>query len=437
MTSERCPSLWEASCAERVETSAARGTFTADLAVIGGGYTGCSAALHAARDGADVVLLEAAELGHGGSGRNHGLVNAGLWLPPDDVIAALGEQAGRKLLKVLAAAPADVFALVQDLAMQCEAVNNGTLHLAHSPAGFANLQARYQQGVAIGAPLQLLDAADAASRTGASGVHGALFDPRAGTIQPLGYSRGLARAAVGFGARLFTQTPVTRLQRENGDWLVSTPSATVRAKSVLLSTNAYHLGIDAPYRTQFARVAYALFATAPLSERQRQSVLPGGEGCWDTAMVMSSFRLDQAGRLVFGGIGRLDGPADAIHRNWARRKLQTWFPQLATLPLDFAWHGDIAMTQDHIPKVLAFGPNAYACFGYSGRGIGPGTVFGRALSQALLTGEAAVLPLAPVEHYSERFCRTRSVYYQTGATLAHLVKDRRAVSSPMPKAKGV
>ena len=436
MISEPCPSLWEASCAERVDTAPASGSISADLAVIGGGYTGCSAALQAARDGASVVLLEANHIGYGGSGRNHGLVNAGLWLPPNDVIGALGDEAGRRLLGVLAGAPSEVFNLVRDYELQCEGVNKGTLHLAHSPAGFKDLQKRYQQGVGIGAPLQLVDNAEAVSRSGANGVYGALFDPRAGTIQPLGYCRGLARAAVSHGARLFAQTPVTRLQRREGVWQLDTPRSVVRAKTLLVSTNAYHLGIEAPYKPSFARVAYALFATTPLSLTLRQTILPGGEGCWDTATVMSSFRMDQSGRLVFGGIGRLDGSSAAIHRNWARRKMQAWFPELAKVPLDFAWHGDIAMTQDHIPKILAFAPDAYACFGYSGRGIGPGTVFGRALSQALLTQTPSCLPLDPIEHYSERFCRTRSVYYRTGATLAHLLKDRFSAKSGAVKVAG-
>lgn len=414
--------LWWASAREQAPSLALSADGTADLLVIGGGFTGCAAALEAAGQGADVCLLEAAEIGHGGSGRNVGLVNAGLWLPPDTVVQQMGEEAGTRLIDILAEAPTRVFDVIAREGIDCEAVRNGTLHLAHAMSGLRDLEDRFKQGNRLGAPLQLLDAAETARRAGSDVFKGALWDPRAGTIQPLSYCRGLARAAVARGARVHAQSPVTSLTFQDGVWQAQANGHTVRATSVILATNAYHLGIRAPFAPECVPVSYSQFATAPLPEEARRRVLDGGEGCWDTALVMSSFRVDQAGRLIVGGIGNAEGPGAGIHSGWARRKLRQVYPDLADQPFEHAWRGQIAMTADHVPKIVAFGPSAYACFGYSGRGIGPGTVFGTETAKALLGGTDAGLPVAPISSYSERFCGLRGAYYEMGATMTHAIR---------------
>lgn len=427
MTSDT--NLWRLTATDGPTSRTLCSDLSVDIAIIGGGFTGCAAALQAARMGASVCLLEAETIGHGGSGRNVGLVNAGLWLPPETVIAQMGQEAGLALIDRLAAAPSQVFGLIESEAISCEAVRNGTLHLAHSAAGLRDLAERHRQGRALGAPLILLDAAETARRTGTKSFHGALFDPRAGTIQPLSYVRGLADAAVRAGARLFVRTPVQSLQRSGGEgpggaWRLETQGGTVTAQAVLVATNAYHLAPLAGFRPAYAAVSYCQFATRPLPESLRRRILPGGEGCWDTATVMSSFRMDRAGRLILGGIGNSDGPGGPVHAAWARRKLAVLFPDLADYPFDHAWQGRIAMTADHIPKIVSIGPDAYACFGFSGRGIGPGTVFGTSAARALLLQAPAELPIAPVTSHDERFQSLRSAWYETGACLIHAVSQR-------------
>lgn len=422
MTSD--PNLWRASARESFAAGPLDTDLTVDLAIIGGGFTGCSAALEATRSGASVALVEAQTIGHGGSGRNVGLVNAGLWLPPEDVKAQMGEAAGRRLIDTLANAPARVFDLITREGIDCEATRNGTLHLAHSAKGFADLAERHRQGVAHGAPLELLGRGETAHRTGSTAFHGALFDPRAGTIQPLAYVRGLARAAVAAGARLCEASPVRLLQREGGAWVIATARHRIRARRVLVATNAYHLGIGPAFAPAFTAVHYCQYATAPLPAALLGRILPQREGCWDTAMVMSSIRLDQAGRMIIGGIGNGDGAGGALHAAWAKRKLAALYPDLRGMGLEHGWSGRIAMTGDHIPKIVAFGPDAYACFGYSGRGIGPGTVFGTETARALLGGRADTLPVAPVAAYVERFTASKAAWVESGACLTHATAAR-------------
>lgn len=416
--------LWRDSAVEVSVATALNQDLSVDLLIIGGGFTGNAAALEASRRGASVCVLEAEILGYGGSGRNVGLVNAGLWLPPETVTAHMGEVAGRKLIDVLGDGPRRVFSIIAEEAIECEATPNGTLHLAHSAGGLKDLEERYRQGLAVGAPLQLLDAQETARRTGTSQYHGALLDPRAGTIQPFSYCRGLARAAAVKGAAIYDRSPVTGISRKDGFWHAEANGHSVRARSLLLATNAYQLGLGELYTPGFTTVSYFQLATVPMPEDVRRKILAGGEGCWDTATVMSSFRTDKAGRLILGGIGNTDGPGSATHKAWAKRKLQSLFPEVADLPFEHAWRGRIAMTDDHMPKIVQFAPDAYACFGYSGRGICPGTVFGTQAAIALLEQQPDALPVAPIDAYAERFSTAKACYYETGATLVHAVSVR-------------
>jgi glycine/D-amino acid oxidase-like deaminating enzyme len=421
MTNEDTAILWRTSSREDSGATPLDRDVAVDLVVVGGGFTGTAAALAAAGRGASVCVLEAGIIGHGGSGRNVGLVNAGLWLPPDTVIAQMGEAEGRRLIEVLADAPRRVFELIAQEGIDCEATRNGTLHLAHAASGLKDLEERHRQGRRFGAPLELFDAAETARRTGTAVYHGSLFDPRAGTIQPFAYCRGLARAAAAKGARIHDRSPVSSIERAGDSWRVTANGHAVRARALLLATNAYQTGIVSPYAPHYTPVSYCQFATAPMPDAIRREILPGEEGCWDTALVMSSFRIDKAGRMILGGIGNSDGPGAPIHKSWARRKLKALFPSIGGLAFEHAWRGRIAMTDDHVPKIVGFGPNAYACFGYSGRGIGPGTVFGTQAALALLDNDTAHLPVTPVEHYSERFSTAKAAYYELGATASHLL----------------
>lgn len=424
MTSKISDSLWFNTCQESVDTKPLTENAKADLVIIGGGYTGLSAALEAAQGGASVRVLEAESIGFGGSGRNVGLSNAGLWLPPDEINATIGLAAGERLSRILAQAPDKVFDLIARHEIACEPVRNGTLHCAHAPTGLSDLQNRFRQQTARGAPVQLLSREEAIARTGSDQVHGALFDPRAGTIQPLAYAVGLARAAQTFGAILHSKTPALDVKKAGALWIVQTPRGTVTAKKMIIAMNGYAIPIQGLKTPKVIPVHYFQSATAPLSVEQAAQILPGKEGCWDTAMVMSSWRMDQDGRLIIGGMGQLGHIGQSAHLGWLKRKLTKMYPLLAEVTLQETWFGRIAMTEEYLPKTLLLDNSALINFGYSGRGIGPGTVFGTAMAQALLGGDLSVMPRAPIAQHNIAFAGVRQAYYEAGATLTHLVKDR-------------
>ncbi len=231
--------LWERTAPSAPATAALVGDVKADVAVVGCGYTGLSAALHLAEAGAKVAALEAVEIGFGGAGRNVGLVNAGMWVLPNDMIKALGADYGERALDLLGNAPAAVWETIAKHAIDCDPVHNGTLHCAVGRAGAEEIAERARQWGARGAPVKALPAEETAKRVGSSAYSGALLDMRAGTIQPLAYVRGLARAALAAGAAIYTESAVRAAERAGGAWRVATDRGSVTADWIVVATDAY------------------------------------------------------------------------------------------------------------------------------------------------------------------------------------------------------
>ena len=421
----RSHGLWEKTAPPAPLTTALTGDVTADVVVVGGGYTGLSAALHLAEAGTRVVLLEAREIGFGGAGRNVGLINAGMWVMPDDLPGELGTVHGERLLDLLGNGPRVVMGLIEKHGIACELEKNGTLHCAVGDAGLKEIEDRAAQWQRRGAPVSILSAEETARRTGSTAYRGALLDMRAGTLQPLAYARGLAHAAIRAGAILHTSSPVTAQVKTATGWAVRTAGGSVSADWLIVATDAYSEGPFAAVRNEQVHLPYFNFATVPLGDNLRRSVLPGREGAWDTKEILTSFRMDQAGRLVFGSVGALRGAGASIHRDWARRSLRKLFPELGDIPFETEWYGQIGMTDNALPRLHQFGPQAIGFSGYNGRGISPGTVFGRALAEHILGRlpvEDMALPLSEIATPS--FRSAKEAYYEAGAAIAHLAGAR-------------
>jgi glycine/D-amino acid oxidase-like deaminating enzyme len=247
------------------------------------------------------------------------------------------------------------------------------------------------------------------------------LNKKGGTINPLDYCQGLARAAHSQGASIYESTLATKIQSSNNHWIIETSKGSIKAKMLLIATNAYQQPIAGIKSSEYTSVQYFQVATDPLPEKISKMILPNGEGCWDTASVMSSFRLDESNRFIIGGVGNLDHIASKIHTKWAKRKMESLFPMLKNIPIKYSWHGRIAMTNSHIPKIVKLGNNAYSIYGYSGRGIGPGTYFGKAVAECLLNNNEDYLPVSPVNDNQELFRSIKSKAFELGATARHLL----------------
>jgi glycine/D-amino acid oxidase-like deaminating enzyme len=425
LNDRRSHGLWENTAPPAPQTPALQGTVSADVVIIGGGYTGLSTALHLAEAGTSVVLLEANEIGFGGAGRNVGLINAGMWVMPDDFPKQLGPVYGERLLDLLGNGPYLVRELIEKHGIACELEKNGTLHCAVGADGLKELEERARQWQARGAPVTMIDAAETERRIGTKAYSGALLDMRAGTLQPLAYARGLAHAAVKAGARLHTGSPVIGTGEAAGRKVVKTAAGEVHGDWVIVATDAYSTGPFEQVRREQVHLPYFNLATRPLGDNLRRTILPNCEGCWDTMEILSSFRMDQAGRLVFGSVGALRGTGTGVHKNWARRALKRLFPQLGDIEFEAEWYGKIGMTDNALPRLHKFGRNVIGFSGYNGRGISPGTSFGKLLARHIL-GEVAEadLPLPVSEVKEPGFRPLKEAYYEMGAQIAHLAGER-------------
>jgi glycine/D-amino acid oxidase-like deaminating enzyme len=416
--------LWTDSATQAPTLQALNGDQRCDVVIIGAGFTGLSSALHLAKSGVSVCVLEAKHIGYGGSGRNVGLVNAGLWLKPNEVMARMGEEAGDKLLSFLGAAPQSVFDLIKDYDIDCEAHHNGTLHCASSAGELKDLEDRYQQWHSRGAPISILPADETQKRLGTSYYSASLEDKRAGTVQPLSYVHGLAHAALSHGAQIFDQSPVVKAEQTAKGWKLSTANGTVEAEKVICSTNAYTEDDKAMGPPSLALLYYFQVATEPLEKALLDQILASKQGAWDCHTVLSSFRLDDAGRMIWGSIGRLDNAGASIHIDWARRALSKLYPALENVKFSHHWFGRIGLTGDNIPRFATPLPGWAMTWGYNGRGIAPGTVFGKALSNFVQNGDQGAFPLKQSPIAQERFVKTQTFAVELGAKAHHFISAR-------------
>jgi len=390
-------SLWAATAPPAPACPPLAADRSAELCVVGGGFTGLSAAYHAAQAGAEVVLVEAAEPGWGAAGRNGGQVIAGLKLDPDDLERRFGEQRGRRLTDFAGSAPDLVFELVAKHGIECAARRAGWVHAVHGRAALRVEEDRARQWQARGVELEMLDRHEVAALLGTDAYIAGLLDPRGGWLQPLAYARGLARAAQAAGATLHGRSPADRIDRSAGGWKVSTPSGSVTAKQVLICTNAYTNGLWPRLARSLIPVTSFQVATEPLSDELRARILPKGHVSSDTRRLLRYFCMTSEGRLVVGGRGNA--------RESERRELYAHivaslhglYPQASGAKLEYFWSGRVALTLDHLPKIGELGPGLWSGGGYNGRGVAMATATGRLLARCAGGESADSLPLPPTK----------------------------------------
>jgi glycine/D-amino acid oxidase-like deaminating enzyme len=231
-------SLYAETARPAIATPPLDGDRRVDVCVIGGGFTGLSTALHLAQQGVDVAVLEAHESGWGASGRNGGQVNPGLKHDPDQVETDFGADLGQRMVALSGDAPNVVFRLIERHQIECDALQSGTLRAVFSERDAGGIRASAKQWIRRDTPVELLERNAARDVTGTDRYVCAMLDRRGGQVNPLGYARGLAQAAVQAGAAVHGATPALGVKR-NGTWHVRTPTGTVRADKLVLATNGY------------------------------------------------------------------------------------------------------------------------------------------------------------------------------------------------------
>lgn len=396
MTAETVASLWQATAPRGREFAPLSGASTADVAVVGGGYTGLSSALHLAEGGASVVLLEAEQIGYGASGRNGGQVNPGLRVGRDDLRQRFGTERGDALFAIGESAPDRLFGMVARLGLDCDAVRLGTVKLAHSPQAAAALPVAAEALTRSGVPVRLLDRSQLASELGTERYIAGLFDPRGGAVDPLRYARALADAATKAGACIHERSPVRSMARNGNAWDVATPQGSIRAQQVVVGTNAYTGPLLSGLRETVLPVNSFQIATEPLSPDLQHRVLPKGNTAHDTRRLILYFRKGPEDRIVLGG--RTSFSSGARNKDYAdlSRVLVDIFPQLRGIRIDYSWKGLVGITRDFIPHYHAPEPGLHVVLGYNGRGVAMATTMGQLIADCLLGRAPMPWPATPV-----------------------------------------
>jgi len=384
-----------------------------DVVVIGGGFVGCSAALHIAEAGQKVVVLEGNKIGWGSAGRNAGHVTAhATKLEPEAVIATYGKKYGERLNEVGAKAPEFVLNLSEEHGLDLSSVKGGIVSAAHSSAALERLRMRCQFWKDYGAPVDILDAAETADILGSDTYVGSYIDRRGIAINPLAFIRGLARAAIGKGAVLCEHTKVTSFSQDGNKWCVSAEGHTVSADHVLLCTNAYTDDIWPGLKRTIIPVRGYQIWSKPLPEEVRGQILRGVSAALETRRMPTGLRLHGDGRLQFSGGAGL-GPELAPNFPERVAAIERIFPAVGKVEVEGWWSGWVTRGIADGWRLHRLAPGLLTAIGCNGRGVAMGPIMGRELAK-LICGTAEDDLIIPISRPTEI---TGYVFYKPVAAI--------------------
>ena len=374
------PASWYAATATPLPPfPALEGTVEADVCVVGGGYTGLSAALHLREAGYDVALLEAQRVGWGASGRNGGQVGTGMRQDQDWLERAAGRDRARAFWDLGIEAVALVKDLIARHGIDCD-LRPGVIHAAHKAAHAPEYEA-YAEKLARDYGYDRIDWLDRtaiATALGTGVYHGGTRDRGAAHLHPLNYALGLARAAEAAGVRIFERSRVTQRTGTR----VATATGAVQARHVVLACNGYG-DFEPAVAARVMPINNFIVATEPLGVARARALIPGGEAVADSRFVVNYWRLSADHRLLFGG-GENYGyrfPADIAAK--VRGPMLRVYPRLADLKVTHAWGGTLAITVNRMPAFQRLGPDVFSAAGYSGHGVAMATLAGKLIAEAL------------------------------------------------------
>jgi len=368
---------------------------TADVVVIGGGYTGVNAARVLARSGAAVTLLEAETLGFGGSTRNGGIVHPGYKWGPQELIDRYGEETGRALFGETMEAYELVKRLIADEAIDCEFRECGYLDLAWAPSHARELEAAVETLGRFGVDASYVPPGELSAEIGSTFYHGGLVFPPSGLLHPGKYFAGLVSAAERAGADLHEGVRARSIRREADRRLVvETTGGSILAKDVVVGTNGYTDGVVPSLRRRVIPIGSYIIATEPLPEELARSLSPRGRAFFDTKNFLYYWHISEDRRMVFGGRAsflptNVDHTAAILHKG-----LLEVHPQVAGYRVEYAWGGNVGFTFDRMPHVGRQDGITYA-MGCCGTGVAMMTALGSAVGAWLGGGPAPALASLP------------------------------------------
>ncbi len=386
-------SLWCATAEPLKNLPCLNTDISTDVLIVGAGYTGLSAALHLSDRAGDVVVIDAAQPGWGCSGRNGGQINPN-WKTSLSLLQQLypGKSFDRFIETVDQSADL-VFDLIDRFNIQCKANRVGCILATKGWKGVQYMTDWTNFWQQQGAAVDLLDVQAMADAVGCAEYDAGFLDYRGGTLQPLSYSRGLARACIELGVSLYGDTTAKTLIKYGQGWQVKTPSATINCNQIILATNGYTDKLWSGLTETIIPVASMLTATKPLPEETAGRIMPERYAVAEYAGVPAYYRIDESNRMVFGWRGTLSGSIASLNTRHLRKRAVELFPELGNAEWEYDWAGYVGITSHQRPMLLKLAENAYAGLGYNGRGICMATMMGKQLAQVINHQETSL----PVE----------------------------------------
>ena len=393
-----------------------------DVAVVGGGFTGLSAALTLAKRGISVHVLDAGRVASAASGRNGGHCNNGLAHDFSFVAKTYGLDRAREMYRAFDAGVDLVETLAATEKIDCDFRRSGKLKLAAKPGHFDSLR-KSQEVLAreVDTDTAIIEKSDLASEIGSDRYAGGVLQRRSGSLHVGRFGAGLARAAARAGAKIHENCAVTAIDRlPGGRFRVTAKGGMIEAGNVLVATGASEHGPFVWFRRRIVPVGSFIIVTEPLGKDRARSIMPGRRTCTTTQNIGNYFRMTEDDRLVFGGRARfaMSNPtSDQKSGEILRATLREVFPQIADCRIDYCWGGLVDMTSDRLPRAGVH-DGLYYALGYSGHGVQMSTYMGDLLARKIAGDDVAnpwrdmSWPPVPLHHGKPWFLPVVGLYYK-------------------------
>jgi gamma-glutamylputrescine oxidase len=388
---------YQASANRSISTHNLKGDVTADVCVIGAGYTGLSAALELATAGYKVVVLEAESIGFGASGRNGGQICTGFSSGQGPLNAQLGNADAKRCFDMAEEAKTLITDRMEKHKIECD-LRWGYLHCIPKAKHMAHLKEWAEDYEALGyGGNTLLSKAELEEKIGTNIYQGALRESHSGHLHPLNYCLGLADAAIKAGAVIHEHSPVIEVDTGAKPY-ARTAQGKVSAKFMVIGGNAYLGRLVKPIYGHVMPVGSYSLATEPLGEARAKALIRDNEAVADTNFILDYYRRSADHRLLFGGRANYSTLAPANLAAYMRPRMTKVFPQLADVKIDFAWGGFIAITSNRLPDCGRLSPTVYYAQGYSGQGVALAGLYGKLMAEAIRGTAERFDLLARVKH---------------------------------------
>jgi glycine/D-amino acid oxidase-like deaminating enzyme len=374
-------SLWAATATPAPELPRLESDVRADVAIVGGGYSGLSAALTLQQRGIRPVVLDAHSIGWAASGRNGGVVSAKFRVPFPEIAKAHGLATAKRMHHIAHEAVDVVEELIGDLGIEgARFERSGALRCAHTKRALEAIAAEGQwlRSELGDNSISVLGAAEVAEETGSPAFVGGVLTRHSGSIHPLSYVRGLARGLVARGVEVFEHSAVQRIRQEAQEVSLETATARVRARQVIIATDAYSDLTPATRHLRPTIIPFrsAIIATEPLPPGLEARLMRHRHSCMETRRMMKWFRKFD-GRMLFGGRGAFGTRDSQRSFSGLRHAMTDMFPDLAGIEVEFQWSGFVGMTLDQLPHVGRLDDRTCVCLGYNGAGVAMASLLGR------------------------------------------------------------